>query len=232
MPPCRSKTGKFVSCGKKKKGSRKYTKKRKEKESKSRRKSKESRGKSKESRGMSKKRKVSTPKSRRKYVSRKVPKAPMAPSSPGGMLRPGYYRRVSRPPPAPMAPTYPEGTLRPGYYQEGTRSGYYKKASPPPAGATQGLCWINKDSSSCLRRPGCKWDKMTESCVSRGKASREAALKLGVHGPKLPLTVCGSVSNKQACDSTQGCRWSMYRDVCIPKKAEHYLPEYQVNQPW
>lgn len=210
MPtPCRNKRGKFVACSKKKKGSRK----RKEKESRSSRtkKAKESRSrtrKSKESRSRTKKGKVSrrktagkmstskkmTPQSYYRKVVRHVPTAPMAPSFQAkGILRPGYYGRVSHPPPAAKAP-----------------------------GAPENLCWTNRNKESCNKRLPCAWDDASGNCVSRRKGGRIAASRLGMPAGKLPLSVCGTASTQPACDSVYGCRWSEKGNVCVPKKAEEY----------
>ena len=188
MPPCRNKSGKFVACRKSGKDSHKRSKKRKEKESRSR----------------PKKRKTSTH-SRRKSYSRKVPRAPRAPSSPGGILRPGYYGRVSRPPPAFI---------------------------PAPSGMSGNLCWTNRNKQSCDSRKSCVWDKSSEACISSRRGGRAAALRLGGSAGKLPTSVCGTTSTKSDCNSVHGCRWSDKGKVCVPKKAEEYLPEYNLNQPW
>ena len=171
MPtPCRTKQGKFTSC--KKKGSRH----KKEKESKLRtRKAPKSRTK-KSTKSRTKKLSKSRTRekeSRRKTPTlvyrRKVPLAPMAPSHPGGVLRPGYYKGGSRPPPMMMKPSEMPHVAQPGYYK-----GSSSKSLKEP-------CWTNRSKEACNQREQCEWNDTTEGCLFKAKAGLAPPTSPTVH---------------------------------------------------
>lgn len=223
MPaPCRNKRGKFVSCGKKKTGSRKS---KKEKESKSRsRKAKESRSLMKKKPSSLSRRKTAMKTSKTKTPKTKTPKMKtpkMKKTKKPKTKTPPYYRKVVRyVPTAPDAPSYQtRGILRPGYY------GRVSRPPPAPMSAPQmpeHLCWSNKNKESCNKRLPCAWNESTNSCGSRRKGGRAAAFHLGGPGRNVPLSVCGTAGSQSECDSVHGCRWSSKGNVCVPKKAEEY----------
>lgn len=126
--------------------------------------------------------------SRGSRKSVKIPRAPRAPAGPGGIIRPGYYGRVSRPPPVGL-----------------------------PSQMPKELCWTNKNQEECTKRPVCRWDSKNSNCYSVKKGGRAAALKLGGPTSGLPLSVCGT-QPQSTCDFTYGCQWSQKGKVCIPRK--------------
>jgi hypothetical protein len=196
MPSCRSKTGKFTKCRNAGKGSRK---KRKDKESRSPSRTKTSKSpkytkkrKQKESRSASKKK--TTPTYKRKYYE--VPNAPGMPMAPGGILRPGYYGRVSRPPPAIL---------------------------PAPSGVPGELCWTNRSKESCNGRPACIWDNDTGDCVSKRRGGRTASMRLGVPAGGFPSSVCATANTSNDCQNIQGCRWSKRENLCEVSRPEEFL---------